>query len=377
MKTRMRIQHYSGVSVIAISTVVLLLNTQQVWSFPVKENTGRTATSNNGEWSNKQNRLSMGIIDDDEDRSSSCSSMIVERRRFVVGSLSASSIINGLFGDGSPSVAEEGGSSKTSSLKSMKSLSTARGPVELLRPATRVRMYIDSAIEICNGIKEDAAKDDLTKAGIRTKYKPLSDLLLAERSFILPDELKLSRTYLEIDTTTPWNNARLKEQVERGKERGVDYDTPYDKVNTAIQQWGDRRQFETLRNRQLNLEKKNEIRAALNAYTNNIIFSDSYKLNVGGDNKKALVRNDALPDVNAVVVSDLDLRDLYRNQILQNIDDAKFELTYQLKQQNEDDVDVDEVLNYLVAAQDACNQWFSFIPSDDVDVARRDVLASQ
>jgi len=377
IKTMMMIQQCSVVcNVLAMYTICILSSTQ-VWSFPMTAATGRTATNNNGGWSNQQNLLSMGIVDDDEDCSSSCSSMIVERRGFVVASLSAFSIMNGLFGNGSPVVAEEVGSSKTSSLKSSKSVSTARGPVELLRPATRVRMHIDSAIDMCRSIKQSAAKDNLTKDDIRTKYKPLSDFLLPERSFILPDELKLSRTYLEIDTTTPWQAARLKEQVERGKERGIDYDTPYDKVNTAIQQWGDRRQFETLRNRQLNLEKKNEIRAALNAYTNNIIFSDSYKLNADGDNKKALVRNDALPDVNAVVVSDLDLRDLYRNQILQSIDDAKFELTYQLKQQNEDDIDVDEILNYLVAAQDACNEWFSFIPSDDVDVARRAVLASQ
>ena len=355
---------YSTVILFAVFSVFVVHRAAQVEAF-----------SYYGPSVHQKSSLSVKGSDDDVDsrsrRSFGCSGM-VERRGFIVV-LSTISVMDGLTGCPSPAMAEDG---TPPSLKS-KTLAAARGPVELLRPATRVRMYIDSAIEMCRDIKKSATEENLTKRDIREKYQPLAEYFLPERSFIMPDEVKLSRTYLEIDTTTPWQAARLQERVERGKERGIDYTTPYDKVNTAIQQWGDRRQFELLRNRQLNLEKKNEIRAAFNAYTNNIIFSDSYKLNVDGESKKALVRNDALPDVNAVVVSDLDLRDLYRNQILQNIDDAKSELTYQMKKANDDEIDVDEILNYLLATQSACNEWFSFIPADDVDAARRAVLASQ
>jgi hypothetical protein len=301
--------------------------------------------------------------------------MKVERRDFVVGAVSSFAVMNGMMGSVSPAMAEDGLSLSATSKST--STTAARGPIELLRPATRVRLYIDSAIDMCRTIKESLLLETLTKAEIKTKLQPLSEFLLPERSFILPDESKLAKMYLEIDTTTPWQAARLQERVQRGKERGIDYTAPYDKVNTAIQQWGDRRQFELLQKRQRSLEKNNEIRAAFNAYTNNIIFSDSYRLNVDGENKKALVRNDALPDVNAVVVSDLDLRDLYRNQVLQNIDDAKSELIYQLKQASDDEIDIDEVLNYLFAAQVACNDWFSFVPSDDVDAARRFILKGQ
>ena len=109
------------------------------------------------------------------------------------------------------------------------------------------------------------------------------------------------------------------------------------------------------------------MRAAFNAYINNLVFGDAYQLNVQGDAKKALVRNDALPNVNAVVVSDLDLRDLYRNQVLQYVDDAKAEVEYQWKSDGE--LDVDEIIHCLNNAQESCNEWFRFIPKADVDQA--------
>jgi hypothetical protein len=88
--------------------------------------------------------------------------------------------------------------------------------------------------------------------------------------------------------------------------------------------------------------------------------------------KKALVRNDALPDVNAVVVSDLDLRDLTRNQILQNMDDVQAEVAYQLNN-NKSDIDFEEILTYLQKANTALEEWLAFIPYEDVAEARRAV----
>jgi hypothetical protein len=119
------------------------------------------------------------------------------------------------------------------------------------------------------------------------------------------------------------------------------------------------------------MERNNAMRAAFNAYTNNLVFGDSYQLNAQGDEKKALVRNDALPNVNAVVVSDLDLRDLFRNQVLQNMEDAKAELDYQVSSQQ---VDVNEILTCLLAARASCNEWFSFIPAADLEAALEAVL---
>jgi hypothetical protein len=238
--------------------------------------------------------------------------------------------------------------------------SEVRGPIELLRPATRVRRYIDQAITICLSIQAENSTDV-------SSLEPLAQYFGNEpASFLTPEETKLSRRYLEIDTSSAWQSARLKEREERGAEIGVDYTTPYDRVNTAIQQWGDKTQFQILRSRQRNLEQASSLRAAFNAYTNNLVFGDAYQLNIQGDAKKSLVRNNALPDVNAVVVSDLDLRDLYRNQILQNVDNAKAELQYQRKT---GDMDIAEIVECLVAAQVSCNDWFGFIPKTDVDAA--------
>ena len=97
-------------------------------------------------------------------------------------------------------------------------------------------------------------------------------------------------------------------------------------------------------------------------------------MNVQADEKKNLVRNNALPDVNAVVVSDLDLRDLYRNQILENVENAKAEVAYQRKTGR---IDAGEILACLLAAQDATNEWFGFIPKEDTEAALKDVMEEQ
>jgi hypothetical protein len=241
--------------------------------------------------------------------------------------------------------------------------SDVRAPLELLLPATRVKVYIDQAVSLCLSFRDS---DD----AIAAKLVPLKEFLEQEPIFTSSQEEKMSKRYLEIKTSSAWQQARLKEREAQGAEMGIDYTTPYDKVNTAIQQWGDRRQFKILRSRQRRLEQSNTIRTAFNAYTNNLVFGDAYKLNAQGDEKKAMVRNDALPNVNAVVVSDLDLRDLYRNQVLQNMDDARAEIDYQLKS---GDTNVDEILTYLSQAQASCEEWFDLIPKNDVEEALKTV----
>lgn len=240
--------------------------------------------------------------------------------------------------------------------------SDVRAPIELLLPATRVKLYIDKTIDVCKSIPTDnAALEELKK------------LLQEPQQFMTTEEIGKSKQYLEINTLDPWNKARQTERENKGASMGIDYTTPYDKFNTAVQQWGDRRQFRTLRGRQLALDQSNAMRAALNAYTNNLVFGDGYQLNAEGAERKQLIRNDALPNVQAVVVSDLDLRDLYRNQILQSMDDAKAELEYQLK--SSEGFDSEEILLCLKNAQSSYQEWFKFIPKDDVDDALKAVLS--
>ena len=235
--------------------------------------------------------------------------------------------------------------------------SEVRAPLELLRPATRVQLFIDEAIN------HPISNDD---AGLER----LREFLDNPPAFMTTEEEKLSKLYMEIDTSTTWQQARRMDREARGKEAGIDYGTPYDQVNSAIQQWGDRRQFQILRKRERGREEVNPVRAAFNAYTNNLVFGDSYRLNAAADLRKSLIRNNALPDVNAVVVSDLDLRDLYRNQVLERLDDARAEIDYQ---QRTGELDTAEVMNSLKAAQDSCREWFRFIPDDDVATALKAV----
>lgn len=243
--------------------------------------------------------------------------------------------------------------------------SDVRAPLELLLPATRVKLYIDEAVGLCQSI---IASEDSSQV---SKLALLKDLLDNEPSFITENERKLSKRYLEIKTTDAWQNARRKERELRGAEMGIDYTTPYDKFNTAVQQIGEKSQFQILRSRQRKLEQSSTIRTALNSYTNNLVFGDTYKLNAQGGEKKSLVRNNALPNVNAVVVSDLDLRDLYRNQVLSNMDDARAEIEYQLRTS---DINVEDILTYLRLAQSSCQDWFNFIPKSDVEEALKSVM---
>ena len=122
------------------------------------------------------------------------------------------------------------------------------------------------------------------------------------------------------------------------------------------------------------------MRAAFNAYTNNLVFGENYLLTANKEDRKRLIRDDRLPDVTSVIRSDLDLRDLYRNQVLTALDDAKAELQYQLKNyhspsstiSNKEDtskLDPSDLVGFLREAQSSCSKWFSFVPQNDLDQA--------
>lgn len=64
---------------------------------------------------------------------------------------------------------------------------------------------------------------------------------------------------------------------------------------------------------------------AFNYYTRQLSFADEYVLTASKEERKQLIRNDNLPSLTAVITSDLDRRDLYRNQFLTAIDDASAE----------------------------------------------------
>lgn len=118
------------------------------------------------------------------------------------------------------------------------------------------------------------------------------------------------------------------------------------------------------------------MRAAFNFYGRQIVFNaDEYVLTAPKEKRKEMIRNDALPDVTDVVASDLDRRDLYRNTFLTAIDDAVAEVAYQVRLKEEEEVDVTDVVSLVNEAHEACENWFSLIPSQDVEEAVAAVVA--
>ena len=132
------------------------------------------------------------------------------------------------------------------------------------------------------------------------------------------------------------------------------------------------------------LDKENEIRAAFNFYTKQLKFGDSYLLTASKEDKKRMIRNDELPSLTAVITSDLDLRDLYRNQLLTSIDDLQAEVLYQVKvvkQQQKPNsksksteeeiiiIDMEDIISLMEQAHTACDNWFNLIPTEDVKLA--------
>ena len=104
------------------------------------------------------------------------------------------------------------------------------------------------------------------------------------------------------------------------------------------------------------------VRASMNIYTANLRYGEQPQYTVTDPNwKKSFIRaNDGLPDVQQVIIADLDLRDLYRNQVQVKLDDASAELY-------SDNRDLDELRTSLQEAATAFDQWLGRI--DDADVA--------
>ena len=131
------------------------------------------------------------------------------------------------------------------------------------------------------------------------------------------------------------------------------------------------RQWGILQAGEAQREQANEIRAALNFYTQQLEFGDSYQLTASREDRKRMIRNDQLPTLTAVITSDLDLRDLYRNELLTALDDAIAEAKYQSKEQETTGkaVDLKDLVELMDQAESSLSKWFAMIAPDDVQEA--------
>lgn len=145
-----------------------------------------------------------------------------------------------------------------------------------------------------------------------------------------------------------------------------------DQMAAVLNQADVERQWGMLQYQESKREQGNELRAALNCYTSQLKFNaDAYLLTASAKERKRMIRNDELPSVTAVITSDLDLRDLYRNDFLTAMEDATAELSYQLgtKEKQEDSLDVSDVIDLMQQAHSSLAKWFELIAPIDVQEA--------
>jgi hypothetical protein len=127
-------------------------------------------------------------------------------------------------------------------------------------------------------------------------------------------------------------------------------------------------------------------RAAMNLYTSNLNYGISksssssssrqnqspteyYTITDPAWRRDYIRANDGLPTVDQVVAADLDVRDLYRNQVQQRLDDASAELYSR-------ECDVEELQSVVVDAAKSFDMWLDRISDEDVADAIQAALAS-
>lgn len=307
----------------------------------------------------------------------------LERRRFLMGSLiplvawDQSKLLSNAMED-------ENGSSSISTSSSSSALKPF-APLEALLPAARVKLLIDETYNVTQKLVETSKNVNIeTEQQQQQLLAQLQMNLLQEEYDFFSKGSKNKSTFSATTTITTPRRDIYKERYDEQRK-----DIPWSQKPMALLvQAGDYRQSQILQKRQKQMEYQNEIRAALNTYTRALQFdSKKFVLTASPTDRKRLIRTDTIPDIQTVITSDLDLRDLYRNQLLTSWEDARAELKYQLTKQPNNSLtsgdeslanfDATDLLDVLKEARDACNSWFSFISTEDVEDAMNVVLAER
>ncbi|KAG7372382.1 hypothetical protein IV203_018525 [Nitzschia inconspicua] len=246
-------------------------------------------------------------------------------------------------------------------------------PVSALLPATRARLWIEEAYQISTQLTSSRNDHD--------QYHTLErlDLVLSHRPTLFRNGEKLAPRV----SSTPLAQftAKRSNLVVSNSNQNVNGRDPFastgpssfaDKFSMALNQADVARQWGILQAQESRTESQNELRAAWNYYTQQLEFNpSSYEWTASAEEKKRRIRSDQLPTPQAVIVSDLDLRDLYRNQMLTALDDVYAEVQYQLKQgMNGNGLEVTDTIDLMDQAHGACNKWFDMIDKRDIEEAQ-------
>jgi len=242
-----------------------------------------------------------------------------------------------------------------------------RADLEYLLPAARVGVYVYQTLAIAEQLNS-ASKSEET-------IQKLENLLLSPPSFIESKDPSVTRgdAYNNLPPILGEVVVAQQKQKER-KQQNVDvgFAPQFFEAGELI---GERRSWNRLVKAEKVREGASEVRRALNIYTTNINFNpNKYKYSGTSEEKSKLIREDKLPTAKDVIRSDLDARDLYRNQLQTSLDDAKAEYIYQKKNDFESP---DELVSILKDAQRAIDKWFNFIPDEDIKQALEMVKKEQ
>lgn len=247
-------------------------------------------------------------------------------------------------------------------------------PLEALLPVTRLKLWFEDVYTLSSKLAQESSDNNNNN----------SKMIVSQMNFLLSskegnpklfdsknnNEKKLTKA--TSPSTTSGTTAQLTSNVssvtkDQYQKNRKDLNNIGDKVAAMLNQADVERQWGILQYAESKREESNEMRAAFNFYTKQITFGDNYVLTANKEERKQMIRNDALPTLAAVIVSDLDRRDLYRNQFLTYIEDARAEVAYQVKQ---DVIDVTDIVVLVNEANDAFENWFSLIAPVDINEAR-------
>jgi hypothetical protein len=266
--------------------------------------------------------------------------------------------------------------------------------LEYLLPAARVGIYIYQVLSITEELmtlqrtssstnENTNAIVDEQKIAVRRNdiVAKLDALLLTPPSFIKTSDPSVSRGdqygKYNLPILGELGVAAQKRQERRDRAMNVGFLPQIFEVGELV---GERRQWNQLQNAEKEREGASEIRRAFNIYTTNLNFSRNEYQWVGSTQEKSSrIRNEKLPTTTDVIRSDLDARDLYRNQVQTSLDDARAEFMYQKRYGSEDIMkfDASELLDILGQAQASVDKWFEFIPDRDVKLALEAVQREQ
>ena len=233
-------------------------------------------------------------------------------------------------------------------------------PVEALLPATRLKIWVD---EIHVLSKDLCTKTTPTQDVLQNMNNKLSNppKVFQGIETTIPKQRTNNPSTAQLTTSISSANKDQYQMNRTGLNLG-------DKVIAMWNQADVERQWGMLQYAESKREEGNEMRAAFNFYVRQLSFSDEYVLTAPKEKRKEMIRNDALPSVTAVIASDLDRRDLYRNTFLTAIDDVTAEVAYQVRLKPEE-IDITDVSILMSEAHEACENWFSLIASHDVEDA--------